>query len=107
MLKSMTISEMAARWYLKKREHSLDLVERAEFEQWLAADPRHVKEYDSIANAMQMLRSPEKQAASCRAVGRCLFTVYIEHGVLPGIPGLANDSCHANGCAKSGRANCY
>jgi transmembrane sensor len=59
MLKSMTISEMAARWYLKKREHSLDLVERAEFEQWLAADPRHVKEYDSIANAMQMLRSPE------------------------------------------------
>lgn len=57
----MTLSEMAARWYLRMREHAHNprASEHHAFEQWLADDPRHSAEYDSIARAMQQLDSPE------------------------------------------------
>jgi len=59
--KSLTLSEMAARWYLRMREHGHNprAAEHHAFEQWLADDPRHGAEYDSIARAMHQLDSSE------------------------------------------------
>lgn len=59
--KSLTLSEMAARWYLRMREHGHNQrhAEHHAFEQWLADDPRHGAEYDSIARAMGQLDSTE------------------------------------------------
>lgn len=59
--KSLTLSEMAARWYLRMREHGHNprAAEHHAFEQWLADDPRHGAEYDSIARAMHQLNSSE------------------------------------------------
>jgi transmembrane sensor len=59
MLKPMTVSEMAARWYLRMREHSQGTPERDAFERWLADDPRHASEYESITRAMRRMSSPE------------------------------------------------
>jgi transmembrane sensor len=59
MLKPMTVSEVAARWYLRMREHSHGTPERDAFEQWLADDPMHASEYESIRRAMQRMSSPE------------------------------------------------
>lgn len=52
---------MAARWYLRMREHGHNprAAEHHAFEQWLADDPRHGAEYDSIARAMHQLDSSE------------------------------------------------
>ena len=55
----MTVSEMAARWYLRMREHSQGAPERDAFERWLADDPRHASEYESITRAMHRMSSPE------------------------------------------------
>lgn len=59
--KSLTLSEMAARWYLRMREHGHNprAAEHHAFEQWLADDPRHGAEYESIARAMHQLDSSE------------------------------------------------
>lgn len=59
MLKPMTVSEVAARWYLRMREHSQGTKERDDFEQWLADDPHHASEYESIKRAMQRMSSAE------------------------------------------------
>lgn len=59
MRKTFTLSEMAARWYLRMRENAGSGAERTAFEQWLADDPRHASEYDSIARAMRQLDSAE------------------------------------------------
>lgn len=59
MLKQMTVSEVAAQWYLRMREHSQGAPERAAFERWLADDPRHASEYESITRAMQRMSSPD------------------------------------------------
>jgi transmembrane sensor len=59
MLKQMTVSEVAAQWYLRMREHSQGALERAAFERWLADDPRHASEYESITRAMQRMSSPD------------------------------------------------
>lgn len=59
MLKPMTVSEVAARWYLRMREHSQGAKERDDFEQWLADDPNHASEYESIKRAMQRMSSAE------------------------------------------------
>lgn len=52
---------MAARWYLRMREHGHNprAAEHHAFEQWLADDPRHGAEYESIARAMHQLDSSE------------------------------------------------
>lgn len=55
----MTVSEVAARWYLRMREHSQGTKERDDFEQWLADDPHHASEYESIKRAMQRMSSAE------------------------------------------------
>ena len=55
----MTVSEVAARWYLRMREHSQGAKERDDFEQWLADDPNHASEYESIKRAMQRMSSAE------------------------------------------------
>jgi len=59
--KSLTLSEMAARWYLRMREHAQNQrsAEHHAFEQWLADDPSHAAEYDSFAHAMRQLDSAE------------------------------------------------
>lgn len=61
MSKSLTLSEMAARWYLRMREHGHNQrhAEHHAFQQWLADDPSHAAEYDSIARAMGQLDSTE------------------------------------------------
>jgi transmembrane sensor len=59
MLKQMTVSEVAAQWYLRMREHSQGAPEREDFERWLADDPRHASEYESITRAMQRMSSPD------------------------------------------------
>ena len=59
MLKPMTVSEVAARWYLRMREYSQGASEREDFERWLADDPRHASEYESIRRAMQRMSSAE------------------------------------------------
>lgn len=59
MLKPMSISEVAARWYLRMREYSKGTPERDAFERWLADDPRHASEYESITRAMHRMSSPE------------------------------------------------
>jgi transmembrane sensor len=59
--KSLSLSEMAARWYLRMREHAHNQrgAEHHAFEQWLADDPSHAAEYDSFAHAMRQLDSAE------------------------------------------------
>lgn len=59
--KSFTLSEMAARWYLRMREHAQHQrsAEQQAFEEWLADDPRHLAEYESITRAMQKLDSAD------------------------------------------------
>lgn len=61
MSKQSTLSEVAARWYLRMREHSQEPqdVEIKAFETWLADDPRHAIEYESIAGAMRQLDSTD------------------------------------------------
>lgn len=71
----MSLSEMAARWYLRMREHAHNprASEHHAFEQWLADDPRHSAEYDSIARAMQQLESPESLSRLAEAAEQQAF----------------------------------
>ena len=59
MAKTLKLSEVAARWYLRMREQASRHNEQQAFEQWLADDPRHAAEYDSIVSAMGQLHSTE------------------------------------------------
>ncbi len=59
MRKPLTLSELAARWYIRMRHTTLDTPERREFEQWLSLDPRHAAEYESIAGVMRQLDSKD------------------------------------------------
>lgn len=59
MRRPLTLSELAARWYIRMRHTTLDTPERREFEQWLSLDPRHAAEYESIAGAMRQLDSKD------------------------------------------------
>ena len=74
----MSLSEMAARWYLRMREHAHNprASEHHAFEQWLADDPRHSAEYDSIARAMQQLESPESLSRLAEAAEQQAFLAY-------------------------------
>ena len=58
MNRPLNLSEMAARWFIRQREQSLNAAERADFEVWIA-DPAHAAEYQSIASAMQVLEHPD------------------------------------------------
>ena len=73
--KSLTLSEMAARWYLRMREHGHNQrhAEHHAFEQWLADDPRHGAEYDSIARAMGQLDSTEGLSKLAKAAEQHAF----------------------------------
>ncbi|WP_232411001.1 FecR domain-containing protein [Methylophilus sp. 5] len=73
--KSQTLSEMAARWYLRMREHAHHqrAAEQHAFEQWLADDPLHATEYDSIARAMRQLDSPESLSTLADAAEQHAF----------------------------------
>ena len=65
--KPLTLSELAARWYIRMRHTTLDTPERREFEQWLSLDPRHAAEYESIAGVMRQLDSKDTLVG----LGRC------------------------------------
>lgn len=73
--KSLTLSEMAARWYLRMREHAHNQrsTEHHEFEQWLADDPSHAAEYDSFARAMRQLDSAENLSTLADAAEQQTF----------------------------------
>ena len=73
--KSLTLSEMAARWYLRMREHAHNQrsAEHHAFEQWLADDPRHAAEYDSFAHAMRQLDSAESLSTLADAAEQQAF----------------------------------
>lgn len=71
--KPLTLSEMAARWYLHMREHAQNPSEHKAFKQWLADDPRHVAEYDSIARAMHQLNATESLASLADAAEQQAF----------------------------------
>lgn len=73
--KSLTLSEMAARWYLRMREHGHNprAAEHHAFEQWLADDPRHGAEYDSISRAMHQLDSTEGLSKLAQAAEQHAF----------------------------------
>jgi transmembrane sensor len=73
--KSLTLSEMAARWYLRMREHGHNQrhAEHHAFEQWLADDPRHGAEYESIARAMGQLDSTEGLSKLAQAAEQHAF----------------------------------
>jgi len=75
MAKPLTLSEIAARWYLRMREHAHNqrANERRAFEQWLADDPRHGAEYDSIARAMRQLDSTEGLSSLAQAAEQHTF----------------------------------
>lgn len=73
MRKPLTLSEMAARWYIRMREHSQGTPEYTAFEKWLADDPRHVSEYDSIARAMRQLSSTESLSTLADAAEQHAF----------------------------------
>lgn len=75
MAKPLTLSEIAARWYLRMREQAPQSrhQEQQAFEQWLADDPRHGAEYDSIARAMGQLSSPERLSQLARAAEQQMF----------------------------------
>ncbi len=70
--KPLTLSEMAARWYLHMRE-PYNPAEHKAFKQWLAEDPRHAAEYDSIARAMHQLDSTESIASLADAAEQHAF----------------------------------
>jgi transmembrane sensor len=73
--KSLTLSEMAARWYLRLREQEKNArgSEQQAFEAWLADDPRHAAEYDSIARAMRQLDSAESLSSLADAAEQRMF----------------------------------
>lgn len=73
MPKSVSLAELAARWYIRLRDTPQDTPERREFEQWLSADPRHVAEYESIASAMRQLDSKESLASLAAAAEQQTF----------------------------------
>lgn len=75
MAKPLTLSEIAARWYLRMREHAHNqrANERDAFDQWLADDPRHSAEYDSIARAMRQLDSTEGLSSLAQAAEQHTF----------------------------------
>lgn len=127
--KSLTLSEMAARWYLRMREHAQNQrsAEHHAFEQWLADDPSHAAEYDSFAHAMRQLDSaeglstladaaeqqaffgqrstPQSQTAALGTIDGRLLYVCGRLFLAPAIPGLAGRASHAAGRAKPGRPN--
>jgi len=73
--KSLSLSEMAARWYLRMREHAHNQrsAEHHAFEQWLADDPSHAAEYDSFAHAMRQLNSAESLSTLADAAEQQAF----------------------------------
>lgn len=52
-----TLSETAARWYIRMRDAAPDAPERSQFEAWLMADSAHQAEYESISATMQQLNT--------------------------------------------------
>ncbi|SDK14233.1 FecR family protein [Methylophilus rhizosphaerae] len=70
--KPLSLSEMAARWYLHMRE-PYNPAEYKAFKQWLAEDPRHAAEYDSITRAMHQLNSTESLASLADAAEQHTF----------------------------------
>lgn len=73
MRKSLTLAELAARWYIRLRDTAQDTPERREFEQWLSVDTRHAAEYESIARAMRQLDSKESLASLADAAEQQAF----------------------------------
>jgi transmembrane sensor len=73
--KSLTLSEVAARWYLRMREHAHNQrsAEHHAFEQWLADDPSHAAEYNSFAHAMRQLDSAESLSTLADAAEQQTF----------------------------------
>lgn len=50
-----TLSETAARWFIRMRDAAPDAPERAEFEAWLMSSPAHRAEYASFVDTMDHL----------------------------------------------------
>ncbi|MDP8566892.1 FecR family protein [Methylophilus aquaticus] len=73
MRKPLTLSELAARWYIRMRHTKQDAPERREFEQWLSLDARHAAEYESIAGLMRQLDSKEALSSLADAAEQQAF----------------------------------
>lgn len=48
-----TITEAAAQWFMRLQDPDCTDTERSTFSQWLAADPRHAREYDAVCKTWQ------------------------------------------------------
>ncbi|GAB7529069.1 FecR family protein [Pseudomonas sp. 3A(2025)] len=80
-----TITETAAQWFMRLQDEDCTDAERSTFSQWLAADPRHAREYEAMRNTwqacdgLQPAFSTEKTAAvqptRSRRYSKCTFSV--------------------------------
>jgi transmembrane sensor len=59
MSKKESLSETAARWFIRLQHLPSEAPEHSQFEAWLAASPAHQAEYASISELWQQLDSPE------------------------------------------------
>jgi transmembrane sensor len=87
-----TISEVAARWYIRMRDNALDEAERDAFERWVSSNPAHQREYQNIVQTMQQLNSNNgiqslasalemKKSAKLGALNKAITTVVAVIGI--------------------------